>query len=66
MSPTATPAGLEREWFRGRSVIVIYHTQTAQIMPSTTQRVETILKSLGSRTRPIFVGKQIEAKEVLP
>jgi hypothetical protein len=60
-SPAATPAELEQQWFRGRRVIVLYHSQAAQIMPSTTQRVETILKGLGSRARPIFVGRQIEA-----
>ena len=60
-SPTATPASLKREWFEGRSVIVIFHTKAGQIMPSTTQRMETILKSLGSRARPLYVGRQIEA-----
>ncbi len=63
-NPTATPATLEREWFQGGSVIVIFHTQAAQIMPSTTQRVETILKNLGSRARPLYVGRQIEAEIV--
>jgi 4-amino-4-deoxy-L-arabinose transferase-like glycosyltransferase len=63
-SPTATSAALKREWFDGRSVIVIFHIQSAQIMPSTTQRVETILKSLGSRARPLYVGRQIEAEIV--
>ena len=34
-------------------------------MPSTSQRVETILKSLGaSRVHPIFAGRQIEADVV--
>lgn len=63
-NPAATPATLQREWFQGRRVIVVYHSQPAQIMASTTQRVEAILKSSGSRVRPIFVGRQIEADEV--
>jgi hypothetical protein len=63
-SPTATPASLKREWFEGRSVIVIFHTEAGQIMPSTTQRMETILKSLGSRARPLYVGRQIQAEIV--
>jgi 4-amino-4-deoxy-L-arabinose transferase-like glycosyltransferase len=66
MSPTATPTSLEREWFQGRTVIVVFHTMTAQIMPSTTQRVEKILKDSGTRAKPIFVGRQIEAEEVAP
>lgn len=65
-SPAATPASLEQEWFHGRRVIVVYHSQAAQMMPPTTQRVEAILKSRGSHVRPIFVGRQIEADEVLP
>ncbi len=60
MSPAATPAALEQQWFQGRHVIIIYHTQDAQIMPSTTERVETVLKGLGPHVHPIFVGQQIE------
>jgi hypothetical protein len=33
-------------------------------MPSTTQRVETILKSFRLRARPLYVGRQIEAEIV--
>jgi 4-amino-4-deoxy-L-arabinose transferase-like glycosyltransferase len=65
-SAAATPASLEQEWFRGRRVIVVFHTLAGEIMPSTTQHVEVILKSLGSRARPIFVGRQIEVEEVVP
>jgi 4-amino-4-deoxy-L-arabinose transferase-like glycosyltransferase len=65
-SPAATPASLEREWFQGRRVIVVFHTLAGEIMPSTTQRVEAILKSLGPRARPIFDGRQIEVEEVVP
>lgn len=65
-SASATSASLEREWFQGRRVIVIFHTQAGQIMPSTTQHVEAILKSLGTRARPIFAGRQIEVEEVVP
>ena len=65
-SPGATPAGLDQQWFQGRRVIVIFHSQAAQVMPSTTSRVETILHSLGSRARPIFSGRQIEAEELSP
>ncbi len=64
-SPTATLTSLEHEWFQDRRVIVVFHTPAGQIMPSTTQRVEAILKSLGSRARPIFDGQQIEAELVL-
>ena len=46
-------------------MIVVFHTQAAEIMPSTTQRVEVILKNLGTRVRPIFVGRQIEVEEVV-
>ncbi len=60
-NPVATPASLQQQWLQGRRVIIVYHAQGAQIMPSTTQRVETILKGLGSRAHPIFVGQQIEA-----
>jgi 4-amino-4-deoxy-L-arabinose transferase-like glycosyltransferase len=66
MSPTATPVSLEHEWFQGRTVIVVFHAMTAQIMPSTTQRVETILKNAGARAKPIFVGRQIEVEEIAP
>lgn len=65
-STAATPASLEREWFQGRRVIIVFHTLAGEIMPSTTQRVEVILKSLGTRARPIFVGRQIEVEEVVP
>jgi 4-amino-4-deoxy-L-arabinose transferase-like glycosyltransferase len=65
-SPAATPASLEREWFQGRRVIIVFHTLAGEIMPSTTQRVEVILKSLGTRARPIFVGRQIQVEEVVP
>jgi 4-amino-4-deoxy-L-arabinose transferase-like glycosyltransferase len=65
-NPTATPASLQQEWFTGRRVIVVYHSQAAQMMPSTTQRVEAILKSRGSHVRPIFIGHQVEADEVTP
>jgi len=63
-NPAATPVALQHEFFEGHSVIVVFHTQTAQIMPSTTQRVEAILKNLGTHARPIFVGRQIEAEIV--
>jgi 4-amino-4-deoxy-L-arabinose transferase-like glycosyltransferase len=66
MSPVATPASLEHEWFQGRTVIVVFHTLPAQIMPTTTQRVETILRNAGTRAKPIFVGRQIEVEEVAP
>jgi 4-amino-4-deoxy-L-arabinose transferase-like glycosyltransferase len=65
-SPAATLAGLRHEWFDDRRVIVIFHAQPAQAEPDTTQRVEAILKSLGSRVRTVYAGKQIEAKEVTP
>ena len=65
-NPAATPASLQLQWFQGRRVIVLYHTQTGQIMPSTTQHVEAILRGLGGHARPIFVGRQIEAEEVVP
>jgi 4-amino-4-deoxy-L-arabinose transferase-like glycosyltransferase len=64
-SSTTTPAALEHEWFQGRRVIVIFHTQAGQIMPSTTQRVEAILKGLGPRARSIFDGRQIEVELVV-
>jgi 4-amino-4-deoxy-L-arabinose transferase-like glycosyltransferase len=60
-SPTTTIAILDQQWFQNRRVIVVYHTRSAQIMPSTTQRVETVLKGLGSHVHPIFIGQQIEA-----
>ena len=64
-SPSVTTATLQQQWFHGRRIIVVYHAQSAQIMPSTSQRVETILKSLGaSRVHPIFAGRQIEADVV--
>lgn len=63
-STAATPDSLEREWFQGRRVIVVFHTQAGQIMPSTTQRVEAILKNLGAHAHPIFAGRQIEADVV--
>jgi len=65
-SAAATPASLEQEWFQGRRVIVVFHTLAGEIMPSTTQRVEAILKSLGAHARPIFDGRQIEVEEVVP
>jgi 4-amino-4-deoxy-L-arabinose transferase-like glycosyltransferase len=65
-SPTATSEELERELFRGRRVIVIYHAQAAQVMPLTTTRVQAILKAAGPHAHPIFVGRQIEAEEVVP
>ncbi len=64
-SATATPAVLKREWFDVGSVIVIFHTKAGEIMPSTTQNVEAVLKSYGSRVRPIFAGRQIDADLVL-
>jgi 4-amino-4-deoxy-L-arabinose transferase-like glycosyltransferase len=64
-SPVATLASLEREWFLGRRVIVIFHTPVGQIMPFTTQRVETILRSFGRRAHPIYVSSQIEAEMVV-
>jgi 4-amino-4-deoxy-L-arabinose transferase-like glycosyltransferase len=64
--PAATPASLERDWFQARRVIVVFHAPTAQIMPSTTSRVQAIIASVGGRARPIFVGRQIEAEEVVP
>ena len=64
-SPSVTTATLQQQWFHGERIIVVYHAQSAQIMPSTSQRVETILKSLGaSRVHPIFAGQQIEADVV--
>jgi hypothetical protein len=65
-SPSATVALLDREYFQGRRVIVIYHSRANQIMPSTTQRVEEIIKGFGAHAHPIFVGRQIEAEEVGP
>jgi 4-amino-4-deoxy-L-arabinose transferase-like glycosyltransferase len=65
-NPTATPASLEGEWFTGHSVIVVFHTARGQIMPSTSQRVEAIIGSLGARARPIFVGRQIDVDLVVP
>jgi 4-amino-4-deoxy-L-arabinose transferase-like glycosyltransferase len=64
-SPAATPAALEQQWFHGRRMIVLYHAQAAQLMPETTRRVEAILKDLGTRARPIFAGRQIEADIVV-
>jgi 4-amino-4-deoxy-L-arabinose transferase-like glycosyltransferase len=64
-SAAATPASLERELFQGRRVIVVFHTPAGQIMPSTTQRVETILRNLGPHARPIYIGRQIEAEMVV-
>ena len=63
-NPAATTTALRHEFFEGLKVIVVFHTQAAEIMPSTTQRVEVILKNLGTRVRPIFVGRQIEVEEV--
>ncbi len=63
-SATATPATLRQQWFQGHRVIVVYHAPGAQIMPSTTARVETIVRDFGSRAHPIFVGRQIEAEIV--
>ncbi len=60
-SPTTTTTALQQQWFQGRRIIIVYHAQSAQIMPFTTERVKTILKGLGSRVHPIFVGRQIEA-----
>jgi 4-amino-4-deoxy-L-arabinose transferase-like glycosyltransferase len=60
-SPTTTTAMLEQQWFQNRRVIVVYHTRSAQIMPSTTQRVDAVLNGLGSHVHPIFVGQQIKA-----
>ncbi len=65
-SPAATVAGLRHEWFDGRRVIVVFHAQSAQTEPATTQRMEAILKSLGSRVHTVYAGKQIEADEVTP
>lgn len=65
-NPTVTTETLDHELFQGRHVIVIYHSLAAEIMPSTTQRVEAILKGFGSHTRTVFVGRQIEATEVVP
>lgn len=59
--PAATVATLQQQWFSGRRVIVLYHAQTAQIMPLTTQRVEAILRGFGPRVHAIYVGRQIEA-----
>ena len=64
-NPAATTTALRHEFFEGLKVIVVFHTQAAEIMPSTTQRVEVILKNLGTRVRPIFVGRQIEVEEVV-
>jgi 4-amino-4-deoxy-L-arabinose transferase-like glycosyltransferase len=64
-SPTASPTSLENEWFQDRRVIVVYHSRAAEMMPLTTQHVEAIIKTFGSHTRPIFVGRQIEAVEVI-
>ncbi len=65
-NPAATPASLQGEFIAGRRVIVVYHSPAAQIMPSTTQHVEAILKGMGSHVRPVYVGRQIEADEVTP
>jgi 4-amino-4-deoxy-L-arabinose transferase-like glycosyltransferase len=66
VNPAATDAQLEREWFTGKRVIVVFHTAAGGIMPRTNQRVEAILKSLGTRARPIYVGRQIVADLVVP
>jgi 4-amino-4-deoxy-L-arabinose transferase-like glycosyltransferase len=64
--PTATPVQLEQLLFKGRRVIVVYHSLSAQVMPASTERVEAILKGFGLHVRPIFSGRQIEAQEVTP
>jgi hypothetical protein len=66
MAPGATQAQLEQSFFAGRKVIVVFHSLAAQVMTSTTERVEAILKAHRSRVRPIFIGRQIEADELLP
>jgi hypothetical protein len=64
-SPAATSSSLEHEWFQGRRIIVVFHTQAGQIMPLTTQRLRAIFRDLGRRARPIFRGRQIEAELVV-
>jgi hypothetical protein len=66
MAPGATTSELERNFFDGRTVIVVFHSLSAQVMPSTTERVEAILKTHRAHVRPIFVGRQIEADELTP
>jgi 4-amino-4-deoxy-L-arabinose transferase-like glycosyltransferase len=66
MAPGATTAELERNFFDGHTVIVVFHSPSAQVMPQTSERVEAILKAHPARVHPIFAGRQIEADEVTP
>ncbi len=65
-SPGATTAELDQNWFRGKRVIIVFHTRSAEILPYGTERVEAILRSPGVHVRKVFAGRQIEADEVLP
>jgi 4-amino-4-deoxy-L-arabinose transferase-like glycosyltransferase len=65
-SSPPTLAAVEQGWLQGHGVIVVFHSQAAQIMPSTTERAEALVRSGGLRVRRIYVGRQIEADEVRP
>lgn len=60
-SPAASVGALESQFVRGHHLIIVFHAPSAQIMPSTSQRVLAILAVMGAHARQIFKGQQIEA-----